>query len=309
MGGERTGGRQGEGRGPRVLVTGAGGFVGRRLCAALARRGAQVVAAGRGGPGPACNLLDAADRRRLAAGARAEVLVHLAWVTEHGAFWDSPLNDAWLAASVDLFEAFYAAGGARIVGVGTCAEYDWATADAPLRETAALRPTTPYGAAKARAGEALAALAEASGGAAAWARLFHLYGEGEPVRRLVPAMISAALRDQTLACGPAEAERDFWDARDLGEALAALALDDLAGPINVAGGAGVSFGRLAGLIGEATGRREAIRLGARALTPGEPLRLVADAARLRAELGFEPAISLETGLADYVAALRARGDA
>ena len=32
---------------------------------------------------------------------------------------------AWLSASLDLFRVFAGAGGSRVLGVGSCAEYDW----------------------------------------------------------------------------------------------------------------------------------------------------------------------------------------
>jgi len=95
----------------RVLVTGASGFVGRQAVASLLRKGFSVHGTTlRGSPSPAngviwhrADLLEAAERRRLAQTVRASHLLHLAWYVEHGKFWTSAENDRWVGASVDLW--------------------------------------------------------------------------------------------------------------------------------------------------------------------------------------------------------------
>ena len=279
----------------RILVTGAGGFAGRHVTAALRARGHEVV------PARPHDLLEAAGRAALIAARPAEVLIHLAWVTEHREFWSSPLNAAWEVASADLFERFYAAGGRRIVGIGSCAEYDWRGDAKKLREDAPLAPHTAYGAAKVRTCEALMAAAARHGASAAWGRVFFLYGPGEPAGRLIPLMIRAARTGEPLDCGPAAAERDFWDVRNLGAAIAALATGDIEGPVNLASGEATRFDRIGALIEGALGRTGVIRLGRRPLGPGEPMRLVADATRLHREAGFADPVTLTRGLAEYCA--------
>ena len=286
----------------RVLITGMGGFIGRRVAAALRARGVEALDARRVG---ARDLLRAADRRAAVSAARADALVHLAWITARGTFWHSERNDAWEVASADLFERFFAAGGRRAVGVGSCAEYDWTRAGA-FAEDAPLAPRTRYGAAKARAGEALLRAADARGASGAWARVFFPFGDGEPPARLVPSMLRACLERAPLSCGPRDATRDFWDARNVAEALAALALSELSGAINVASGEATSFAALGALIERISGAEGMLRFGARALAAGEPLAIVADATRLREALGFRARVSLEAGLSGYCEALRRR---
>ncbi len=118
----------------RVLVTGGAGFVGRHAVAALIARGFEVHAVGRRAPEgvhlvhPA-DLLDADARRAALRAAGASHLLHLAWVTEPGRYWQSPDNLDWTAASLDLVRGFREAGGTRAVVAGTCAEYDWTGID------------------------------------------------------------------------------------------------------------------------------------------------------------------------------------
>ena len=128
----------------RVLVTGGAGFVGRHAVAALAARGFEVHGLGRTAPDGAhafhaADLLDPAQRRAAVQAASASHLLHLAWITTPGRYWQAPDNLDWTAASLDLVRMFREAGGTRAVVAGTCAEYDWtgierlprAEADAP----------------------------------------------------------------------------------------------------------------------------------------------------------------------------------
>ncbi len=50
-------------------------------------------------------------------------LLHAAWIAKPGTFWTSEENLRWLGSSVELVRQFYASGGERVVGIGSCAEY------------------------------------------------------------------------------------------------------------------------------------------------------------------------------------------
>lgn len=132
----------------RVLVTGGAGFVGRAAVAALTARGFEVHAVGRTVPPGvhafhAADLLDPAGRREAVRAASASHLLHLAWTTTPGRYWQAPVNLDWAAASLDLVRMFHEAGGARAVVAGTCAEYDWTgIARLPQTEPASSPPLT-----------------------------------------------------------------------------------------------------------------------------------------------------------------------
>lgn len=284
----------------RVAMTGMGGFVGRHVASALLAQGAEVTDIRTTG---AYDLLRADDRAKAMDNLHADVFIHLAWVTKHGEFWASEANNAWEIATADLVARFFSNGGRRVVATGSCTEYDWTTGGV-FSEHAPLAPHTLYGVTKARTGEALLRSAEEYGASAAWARIFFLFGSGESPSRLVPSMLHACLKKERMACGPHDTVRDFWDVRNLGEALTALALSDFSGPINVASGKGISFSDLGKSIEEITGVNGMIHYDRRLLGESEPAAVVADTTRLQSELDFNESISLEAGLLDYCNTLR-----
>lgn len=292
-----------DGTRPKVLVTGANGYIGKAAVRHLRALGCTVHALGRHDPGDAiawhpADLLAEADLMDAVGEIDAQVCLHLAWSVPPGRFWTHPDNLDWVGASLRLFRAFAATGGRRIVGVGSCAEYAW---DAPLlREDMPPRPGTLYGRAKAALADLLFAFAEQEGVEAAWARLFFLYGPGEPEGKLVSDATSTLLRGGRVATTPGEQRRDFLHVDDVGGALALLSCASMTGPVNIASGQAVRVREVLERIERLTGTEGRVDYGQRPLAAGEPMELAGDTSRLRDELGFCPHFSLDTGLADTV---------
>ncbi|HWH44517.1 MAG TPA: NAD(P)-dependent oxidoreductase [Thermoleophilaceae bacterium] len=300
----------------RVLVTGASGFIGRRALAPLVEAGLEVHAVSRSAPPEdlaaaaewhTADLLDPAAGPALLDRLRPERMLHLAWYAEHGRFWSSPENLRWVESSLGLLRAFEAAGGSRAVIAGSCAEYDWEGVDGPLAERSSpLRPATLYGTAKNALREVAEAWAPGAGVSLAWGRVFFLYGPGEHPDRLVASVARRLVAAEEAPTSEGSQRRDFMHVDDVAGAFAALTLSGVEGPVNIGTGEAVAVSEVVGAVARAAGRPDLVRAGALETRPGEPPLLVADATRLRSEVGFAPRVGLEEGVAGAVDWWRAR---
>lgn len=282
---------------PRILVTGARGFVGAQIIAGLnghfdVHGVSRTVEEGRGITWHRADLRDPAACAAIIHDVRPTHLIHSAWETTHGVFWEAESNAAWLEAGKVLFAEFCAQGGGRIVGCGTCAEYTGSSA--ALREDDdTSHPASAYGRAKRNLMVALRDLPVSW----TWARIFYPYGPGEGAARFVPSICQSLLRRVPANCSSGTQLRNFLDVRDLGAAIARLADSPLEGPINLGHPTSHKLGDVAKLLGEIAGHPALIKLGALPDRPGEAPVLIPDLTRQTQELNFAPRTTLNDGLA------------
>jgi UDP-glucose 4-epimerase len=290
----------------RVLVTGATGFIGTRAVAALAVHGAEihaiVVEPDGSVPGAQSHVVDLFDEPAVGAvleRVRPEYLLHLAWYVEHGKFWTSPQNLAWAVRTGSLVRQFARAGGRRVVGVGTCAEYGSAEGTCSESTTPVL-PSTVYGQAKASAWFLMQAAAAVAGIEAAWARVFHLFGPGEPEARLIPSIVKPLLAGAPATCRAGLHLRDLIAVSDLGDALAAITLSSVTGAVNVGSGTRVQLGEVARRLATLCGHEALLTVEEGMPTPDNPRVLVPQLDRLQQEVGWHTPTSLDVRLAEVV---------
>jgi nucleoside-diphosphate-sugar epimerase len=293
----------------RVLVSGAGGFVGLPVLARLAQADAEVHALHTRPQPPVLegvhwHRLDLADPvalEQVLAELAPERLVHLAWYTEHGRFWHAPENVLWVERSLRLLRAFVRHGGQRLVMLGTCAEYDWELATGRLVEhSSPLAPTTLYGVAKDALRRLAGAYTQQAGVELAWGRLFLLYGPREAPGRLVASVIRSLLAEAPVAIGSPGRVRDLLHVEDAAGAVVALLDSTVVGAVNIASGVEVTVGEVVERIARLLGRPELVCWEALLDRRGEPPLLAADVARLHDEVGFRPRLGLDEGLAATV---------
>jgi nucleoside-diphosphate-sugar epimerase len=88
---------------------------------------------------------------------------------------------------------------------------------------------------------------------------------------------------------------------DVARAVIKLLDGAVVGPVNIASGDALALAEVVDRVAQAAGGPGLVRRGALPDRSDEPPLLVADVSRLRDEVGFQPAIDLETGIADSVA--------
>ena len=293
-----------------VLLTGAGGFIGRQAIPALLARGFEVHAVSKAELPVAiahcegvvfhkANLLDPNETREIMQVVKPSHLLHFAWYTAHGKFWQSPENLKWVSASLDLFSRFAEIGGERSVFAGTCAEYEWS--ESLLVEDSPRRPATLYGVCKNELHEIYAAAARNYGVSAGWGRIFLPYGPHEDSRRIVPSAISQLLRGLPAEFTHGKQLRDLIHVEDLAGAFVALLSSSQEGPMNLGSGEPIELKEVVERIGHLIGRPELLRIGARPTRDGDPMTLIPNVTLMKSSLQFEPRYSLDAGLKSTLA--------
>jgi nucleoside-diphosphate-sugar epimerase len=216
-----------------------------------------------------------------------------------GSYLESINNYNWLISSLYLFHEFAKSGGSRAVYAGSCFEYDlrYGYCSENLTPTA---PSSYYGSCKLHLESIAEAFADKNSIDFAWGRIFYPFGPYEYPTRLVPSVINSLLKGETAPCTHGNQIRDFLHVADVAEAFVAILESDVNGIVNIGSGKPVSIKELVTQIAQLLGKEDDIRLGAIPSRKNEPPFIVSNSGRLKNEVGWHPAYSLEAGLMDTI---------
>jgi len=268
----------------KILVTGATGFVGRKICEALAYKNVDLRCVVRRGKENqlskyACvEIVSSTDLFSEKSDWWAnqcdgiDTIVHAAWYAEPGKYLQSDLNIKCLQGSLNLAQGAIDAGVRRFVGIGTCFEYDLSAG--VLSTNTPLKPTTPYSGAKAALYLGLDHWLQTHSVEFVWCRLFYLYGEGEDSRRLVPYLRSKLEKGEAAELTSGKQIRDFLDVAEAGRMIADVALSGQVGSVNICSGTPITVRQLAEKIADEYGRRDLLVFGARPDNLIDPLCVI-----------------------------------
>jgi GDP-4-dehydro-6-deoxy-D-mannose reductase len=314
----------------RLLVTGAGGFVGghlvelvRRETPATSLHGV-VLPHGSLGWTPAqgarileADLDDPAGAAAVIEEVRPEGIVHLAGQSSVQQSWLDPGGTLRtnVLGIVHLLDAARRLGlRPAVLVVGSAEEYGPVSeAELPIRETAPLRPASPYAVSKVAQGALALLYGPAGGMRVVLTRTFHHTGPGRGeafaessfARQI--AEIEAGLRPPVIEVGNLDAVRDFTDVRDVVRAYLLLLEKGEAGrAYNVCSGRGLRIRDVLDTLLASSSARVELRLDKERLRPADVPAQVGDPSLLRATTGWEPRIPLAETLRDLLRDWRAR---
>jgi NAD dependent epimerase/dehydratase len=305
-------------QGRKVLVTGAGGFIGSHLAELVAREGARVRAfvryTSRGDHGwlehatpEAADAIevfrgDLANPEAVRSALRGcEVVFHLGALIPIPYSYVHPREfvTANVEGTLNVLEAARHEEPTRIVHISTSEVYGTAQR-VPIDEEHPLHPQSPYAATKVSADQVALSYQRSFGTPVVVARPFNTYGPRQSARAVIPTIISQALSRDVVELGATSPTRDFLYVQDTAAGIAACAdAGEVEGEvINLGTGAEISIGDLAARIIELVGRDVTLALDEDRMRPihSEVERLVADTSKAQRLLGWEPVVELDEGL-------------
>ena len=312
-------------RGARVLVTGAGGFVGPHLVRALVERGARVRGIGLGPPPGAGTPLEdwlETDITQLAAVEQAiaaapfDAIVHLAGQSSAAKSLEDP--EATFRANVTgtwtLLEVVRAhATHARVLVVSTSEVYGSIAPGTRAAETSPLLPGSPYALSKAASEQLALAYSNSHQLDVVRARPFGHTGPGQTPRFVVPsfaqqvAAIEAGRAEPVLRVGNLDVMRDLSDVRDIAEGYCALLERGRNGEVyNLCRGEGIRLTDMVTSLVAMARVKPAVEVDPARLRPSDTPWLVGDPTLAAREVGWRAERAFEDTLRDVLDEWRAR---
>jgi dTDP-glucose 4,6-dehydratase len=310
----------------RVVVTGAGGFIGSHLVERLAREGASVRALLR-----YSSRADSGNLRFLAPDLLARVQIvrgdvrdphfmldvcdgmdavfHLAALIAIPYSYQAPGEyvSANVAGTLNVLEAARRRKVARVVQTSTSETYGTAQYQ-PIDEKHPLVAQSPYAASKVGADKLAESYFCSFGLPVVTVRPFNTFGPRQSARAVVPAILAQLLSGRPeLRLGALEPRRDLTFVEDTVEGMLALAACEAAvgRAVNLGTGEALSIGDLARRCMRLVGREVPVHVEEQRLRPedSEVMALVSDNRLARELCGWRPRVGLDEGLrrcADFI---------
>ena len=309
--------------GKRVLVTGAGGFIGSHLVELLVREGYEVRALVRYNGRDDRGHLD-----RLPDDVKGAIEVHRgdlkdpeairravdgrAWVFHLGALiaipysYQNPLDvvQTNVVGTAHVLDAARANPALERVVLTSTSEVYGTAQFVPITESHPLRGQSPYAATKIGADALGESYHRSFGLPVAILRPFNTFGPRQSARAIIPTIISQALTRPTVKLGSLDPRRDLTYVKDTAAGFLAIAACDAAigRVVNIGRGDDLTIGELVERIAALIGREIRVEADPARVRPAasEVGRLLAGTALAREMMGWTPKYTLDRALAETI---------
>lgn len=272
----------------RILVTGAGGFIGRPLCRFLRLSGHEVMElSSRAG--------DIAERSTVSSVGPAQHVFHLAGRTFVPESWKDPLefHRVNVLGTTNVLD-FCRTHGSRLTYVSA---YLYGIPESlPVSETCVPQPNNPYALSKYLAEQVCAFYAAHHGVHVTVIRPFNIFGPGQKPHFLIPQILNQVRDRQAVRVKDLEPRRDYIYIDDLVDALGKT-LDRPSGynVFNIGSGSSISVRELIAVV-QTVARTELPVVTEGKVRPNEIDDVYADIGKARAHLGWVPSLTFQQGV-------------
>lgn len=304
----------------RVLVTGAGGFIGSHLAERLVKEGANTRAFVHYNALGSCGWLDISpivnelevisgdicDRDSILSAMKdIDIVFHLAALIGIPYSYHAPVSYVRtnIEGTLNTLQAARHEEVELIVHTSTSEVYGSAQF-IPIDENHPLQGQSPYSATKIGADKIAEAFYLSHGVPVVTIRPFNTFGPRQSLRAVVPTIITQYMSDQSPKLGNLYPTRDlnFVENTVDGFILSPNRPEAVGKTINLGSGREISIGNLAQLIAQIMGKSIPVTYEKERSRPekSEVDRLLADNTTARKLLGWKPKVSLEDGLTQTI---------
>jgi len=310
-------------KGKKILVTGAGGFIGSHLTEKLLKSEAAVTALVRytsGGKAGWLEYLSPAGKKKLRlirgdirdpdicnrAVSDSDYIFHLAAQIAIPFSYIAPRDFLMVNAlgTANLLQAAREAKVEKFLHVSTSEVYGTAQY-VPIDENHPQTAQSPYAASKIAADRMVQSFYLSFGLPTVTVRPFNCYGPRQSARAIIPTIILQALRGKTVRLGNINPRRDMNYVDDIVEGLinACFNQNSSGKTINLATGIDHSIEELISYVSDTLGKRLFIKTEKRRVRPkkSEVQRLSGDSTLARMIIGYRPKYEIKSGLKKAIA--------
>lgn len=310
----------------KVLVTGAGGFIGSHLVERLVEIGADVrafvhynsrndwgliehlpVEIGKSIEVVTGDIQDPFSVRKAVTG--CDVVFHLAALIGIPYSYLAPDNyvNVNIKGTLNVLQASLDEGVEKVVHTSTSETYGTAIYT-PIDESHPLQGQSPYSASKIGADKLAESYYLSFGLPVATIRPFNTFGPRQSARAVIPTIISQALKSDRIKLGSLTPVRDLTYVKDTANGFIKIAASNgTAGQVvNIGNGKGITIGALAGKIIALLNKDVKIEADESRIRPdaSEVMELLCNNAKARDLTGWSPEFSLEDGLIETIAFIK-----